>query len=250
VLERLGFDADGTLAAVRDGLRALARHQQPDGSFAPSEGRTRVYATALATLPFLGDGHASRRRTEHAESVARAVAWMREHRGDAATPTERGVLAVSLAEDLMLSRGRLTPAEVAARRAELASLAAALDGGTAPTADPASAVWPSLARRALAMADVVPANAAARPASLEPSWHVLATTDATDPASALFQGTAILLEGPTAKGFQRWSGTTGRDLLARLGADGMAKADGRSEGSRVEGTALVLLGLELVFRTY
>jgi hypothetical protein len=158
----------------------------------------------------------------------------------------------------MLSYGARTPAEVARARVEREALAARLDAVSPPDArakadgDLADVVWPRLARRALARAG---ARAAQEDGGA--AWsRVLAAAAGPedDPSAALFHGTALLLaeRSPAARdAFRRWSEGAGRALLRLLGSsDGLAEDASRPLPERVEATALALLGLELVFRTY
>jgi hypothetical protein len=241
----------GTLGGVRRSLDAIAARQGPDGSFEPAAGRGRAYATAIAVLPFLGDGQSSRSGS-HERTVARAIAWLRENAASVATPAERGAVTLALAEDSMLAYGSLTPAEAEARRAELVAAAAALDAAPVGAAgDAAAAVWPSLARRALDRAGVE-----SPPDAPGPWTTLLASADvaeAGDPATALFQGTALLLADRLPAGAAdvlRWGEGVGGRLFVRLDpATGLAR-DGASDAERVETTALIVLALEVVFRTY
>jgi hypothetical protein len=149
---------------------------------------------------------------------------------------------LALAEDAMLAYGSLTPVEAQARRTELAALARSLP---AASAEPSDAMWTSLARRALARAGV------AVPAVEAPSsWAALASYSApADDASApLVRGTAALL-GDLGGDVLRRFGEGSQALVDRLGPTGLVR-EGASAGERIESTALLLLALEVVFRTY
>jgi hypothetical protein len=257
VLLRAGFDAKGTLAQVARGLNSLARLQADDGSFAPAAGRSRVYATALTAMAYLGDGHSSR-GGEHRATVARTVGWLRAHAGEATTPGEVGVLVCALVEDGMLSHGERTPAEALAARAERASLAAALERATAAKGSEAGAplpdvVWSRLGRRALARAGAGFATGADDGEAWSGVLPAVAAVADSDPSAALFEGTALLLaeRSPAAREeFRRWSEGAGKALLRLLGPTGLVDDPSRTPEERAEATALALLGLELVFRTY
>jgi hypothetical protein len=158
-LDGLGLNADGTLAAVARGLDALARRQAADGSFGASGGRGVVGETALALLPFLGDGHGSASEGPGHQVVARGVAFLRgrvfTEAGDltsaarALPVVEAGVLLKTLSEDYMLSYGRLLPGAARRRAEELRVLAAHVADQQGPTGgfgagagDVGTAVWP------------------------------------------------------------------------------------------------------------
>ena len=108
-LQLLGIDADGTLKAVGRGLRALATRQQTDGSFAAGGGRSDVGQTALALLPFLGEGHGSRTTgSEGRDVVAPGIAWIRRQLFPGGEPraieaADLGIALKALSEDYMLS---------------------------------------------------------------------------------------------------------------------------------------------------
>jgi hypothetical protein len=159
-LERLKLDPDGTLTRVRLGLNQLALRQNEDGSFDAAGGRTAVGETALAMLPFLGEGGGSA-SPDARETVARGVAWLRgalfdERSGrdarlrDEGVPVvDLGVALTALAEDFMLSFGRLSPADAGRRASEMEAVVGRIarrqgtDGGFVGSSEDASAAaWP------------------------------------------------------------------------------------------------------------
>jgi hypothetical protein len=157
-LRRAGFDENLTLAAVSRGLRALSHRQHADGSFAASPERGPLAQTALALLPFLGDGHSSRQGTYSTTVVAPGIAWLRQRvfddggavRADVgAEAAALGITLKALSEDYMLSYGRLLPKEGQRRAGEIARLTERVsalqrnDGSFRGTeSDLALAVWP------------------------------------------------------------------------------------------------------------
>ena len=83
-------------------------------------------------------------------------------------------------------------------------------------------------------------------------------TAVADPRVALIEGTAILwsrddrpLRGGAAPSFPVWNADVGPSLLQRVQRDGgVSVPPGTTGAERAEQTALVLLGLELAYRTY
>ena len=177
-LQLLGLDADGTLKAVGRGLRALEARQVADGSFPAGGGRTALGTTALALLPFLGEGHGSRTGGDWSrEVVAPGIDWVRrslfvEPTAAADVPVaELGIALKALAEDYMLSYGRLRPVEAERRAVELQDLTARIVrtqdvAGLFPGAnkDVRQAVWPMWGLEAAAHSGAVlpPARVAER----------------------------------------------------------------------------------------
>jgi hypothetical protein len=139
-LAHLELDPDGTLKRVRRGLEALAHMQEPDGSFVPAVGgsssRSTVATTALALLPFLGDGRGSRSPSAveaglASEATARGIAWLRTEVFPGPSPATPeadveglGLALTALSEDYMVSYGRLSPGEADQRARELRDLVA------------------------------------------------------------------------------------------------------------------------------
>lgn len=184
-LGRAGLDAAGTLAAVGRGLEALSARQAADGSFppsgeAPSAASTEASnaepsllgRTALALLPFLGEGRSSvgERGGPGEPTVVRGLAWMRARLGEPHTLTadDLALSLLALSEDYMLAYGRLTPAEARLRGAEIQTLSERLtalqrpDGafaarGTVSAQEhgSAQALWPLLALDAAAHTGIV-----------------------------------------------------------------------------------------------
>jgi hypothetical protein len=262
-LDLLGFNADGTLLAVERGLRFLSGEQArgADGSFEPGGGRSRLEQTSLATLAFLSNGHSSadRGRNPGGTSVARAVGWMRERLfggpGAATDPgrssQEIGAAALALCEDYMLAYGWLSPAEAQARAGEIARLATrlreVLADGVRGAAD--EAPWGTWALDAAARAGVIQ-RAPDEGARFE-TWVARAAEDGVGsqatPLGALAVGTALLYEerGAAKPRFLAWSRSNAQALVDRLGPTGRV-LDGDSVGD----TALVLLALQVAWRTY
>lgn len=97
-IERFGGNAS-TEDAVQKGLRWLADHQDKDGGWSaagfarhcgdalpcsgPGAPEYDVGVTALATLAFLGAGHAPNRPSLYSDTVRRAIDWLRKRQGGA-----------------------------------------------------------------------------------------------------------------------------------------------------------------------
>lgn len=155
-LQLLGFDADGTLKAVGRGLKALESRQAADGSFPAGGGRSALGQTALALLPFLGEGNGSRTEGRLSRGVvAPGIGWVRQSlfgpdaQDVSDSVADLGIALKALSEDFMLSYGRLRPVEAERRVQELTRLterivAAQDDAGRFPGADDdmRRAVWP------------------------------------------------------------------------------------------------------------
>ncbi len=243
----------GTLERVQRGLVALAARQGPDGAFAaraPAAATAgsvaSVRATATVLLAFLGDGSSSRDGT-HRDVVARAIAWLRTHAPSTADLADRSLASLALAEDFMLANGSMTPAESRARAIELASLrtsiaTAARSRAATPGAEAADR-WAELAVSAVARAGVGPAAAATL--RLHPSGD-LPPSPAVDPQTAMLEG-ADLLRGGRGDAFAAWNRATAKSLGAKLSGDGLVIRDGTAH---LEETALVLLALQVAYRTY
>ena len=249
----------GTLERVQRGLEALAARQGADGSFAPkaplgggagSTGDVRTTATVL--LAFLGDGSSSRSGT-HRDAVARGIAWLRSHAPTTTDLADRSLACLALAEDFMLASGSLTPAESRGRSTELASLRTDIATATrvaspkpdvpaTPRADAAER-WAELALGAISRAGVGPAV----PATLRvhPSGD-LPLAPAVDPQTAMLEG-ADVLRGGRGDAFVTWNRATAKTLGARLSGDGLVVRDGTAN---LEETALILLSLQVAYRTY
>jgi len=243
----------GTLERVQRGLGALAARQGPDGSFAARApaGATAgsvasVRATATVLLAFLGDGSSSREGT-HRDVVAKAIAWLRVHAPGTADVADRSLACLALAEDFMLANGSMTPAESRARSLELASLrtsiATAARSGAASPGTEAADRWAELAVAAVARAGVGPAVPAML--RLQPSGD-LPPAPAVDPRTAMLEG-ADLLRGGRGAAFATWNRATARSLGSKLSGDGLVVLDGTAN---LEETALVLLALQVAYRTY
>jgi len=244
----------GTLDRVKASLAALARVQADDGSFADAEGHASPRSTATVLLAFLGDGHSSRGGA-HRAVVERGIAWLAARAGDAAAAAgDRALALLALSEDVLLSNGDLTPAEARYRIAGLAPLAAAVQAaaveasvagahagdGAGPALD---ARWSELALTAAAKAGAIRgttvATAAVDPVTVRP---------ADDVRTAMLDGTT-LLKDRRGSAFKAWNTETARTLGSRLGGDGLIVGTAKPS-TRAEATALVLLALEVAYRTY
>lgn|GEM_PF-3563221 len=243
----------GTLERVQHGLVALAARQGPDGAFAeraPAAATagsvSSVRATATVLLAFLGDGSSSRDGT-HRDVVAKAIAWLRAQAPSTVDLADRSLACLALAEDFMLANGSMTPAESRARALELASLrtgiATAARSGTATPGAEAADRWAELAVAAVARAGVGPSVAAAL--RVHPSGD-LPPSPAVEPRTAMLEG-ADLLRGGRGDAFATWNRATAKSLGAKLSGDGLVILDGTAD---LEETALVLLALQVAYRTY
>ena len=151
----------------------------------------------------------------------------------------------------MLASGSLTLAESRVRSGELVSLRAGLAttarrpaaGGNDASREDAADRWAELALAAVARVGVGPVI----PATLR---HVpagdLPPEPAVDPRTAMLEG-ADLLRGGRGEAFTTWNRATAKALGARLSGDGLVVLDGTA---RLEDTALVLLALQVAYRTY
>ena len=263
-LRALGYDSGPTLDAVRRGLRYLASTQGKNGSF-PSSGDTdpRV-STALALLPFLGDGHFSLASQEapgvearETAVVRRGLAYLRGSVFEGETLREgldRRILhpvLIALSEDYMLGYGRLLIKDAQDRSREIRTLVAHLraDESLLGAED---ALWSHWALDAAARTGVVESlpmeqrgYAAWRTAVANgPSWSQSIDAD------ALARGTALigLERGAKKARFREWQPATTEALLRQLQPNGKAK--GRIPGDRVERTARIVLALQLGYRSY
>lgn len=237
----------GTLDRVKSSLAALARVQADDGSFADAAGRPSTRATATVLLAFLGDGHSSRGGA-HRTVVERGVAWLAERAGEeAATSGERSLALLALSEDVLLANGDLTPAEARFRIAGLSPLAHAVQAAAASApydrSASADARWTELALAAAARVGAIRATTVAT-TTIDPST----VRPADDVRTAMLDGTT-LLKDRRGTAFRAWNTDTARRLGARLGGDGLI-AGTTSSPARAEETALVLLALEVAYRTY
>ena len=162
-----------------------------------------------------------------------------------------GPLGVALAEDYMLSYGSLTTGAVAQRRDEIERVAAEARRrlGADAQMDPLERTWLvwalDAAQRAGASASPIHDRA------VFDGW-VASTADplagdASIPEQALAVGSALLYaeRGADKPGFKRWSRANAAKLLGRLKPTGEAR-----EGDPVGDTALVLLALQVSYRTY
>jgi hypothetical protein len=263
ILRLSGTDPDGTLRGVRVGLGYLASVVDPKdgGAFPAAHGRTRVWSTALGLLPFLGEGLSSRRGDSTA-LVDRSIGWLRRNASSARTTQDRGAALVALAEDYMLSNGLLASAERTQREDELRTLATALASAPAGTHDAADDLWRSMGLSAAARVGIAPGSAADRAAEgFVAQIRADVPAAVADPRVALVEGTAILWsrdvrasapEGSAARAkFPEWNANVGPSLLGRIERDGgVTVPAGTSAGDRAEQTALVLVALQLAYRTY
>ena len=244
ILARVGERSD--LAQVEESLRGLARRQRADGSFPAgrSEGPTgqpegarpaaSVRVTATALLAFLGDGHTSGSGV-HRDVVSKGIGWLRRYVGDAASPEDRAVAAFALTEDFAFGSGAMTPSEAATRADELRALTAR----TAAERDAREASpWVALALDAAARAGMTRGGGDRAWAA---AYAALPLEAAADPRTAVLEGTALLLSRKSEL-FRAWNRRASSDLKARL-ARGGAALD-------VEEVALIVLALEVPYRTY
>ena len=266
-LDLLGFNAEGTLRAVERGLDYLAPRQTEDGSWTGVD-RSDVEQTSLALLAFLGDGNASHNpdaRKGRDRVVGRGIRWLRDRLFNASTSdaeraahlaeqpvTALGPAAVALCEDYMLSYGWLSPDAAERRAREIAQLAARLQQtvGASSERTPAEALeapWAVWGLDAAARVGVV-----ARSDSqlrIFRSWveDAAAAQPTLSAMSFLSVGTALLYEerGAQKPRFLKWSKENAKDLAARLGPGGFVRDE-----DPVGETALVLLGLQIAYRTY
>jgi hypothetical protein len=252
-LDLLGFNASGTMKAVDRGLRYLGRKQRADGSFPGRGERSDVEQTALTLLAFLGDGHTSRGRDGRDRIVQRGVTWLRERlferdpRGGVRLQGgESGVevATVALCEDYMLSYGDLPPKAVERRADEIAALSVrARERSTKAQGDARTwAIWALDASARSGVVTVSPADersfrtwvasAAVREAEAE-----------ADTMAALSTGTALLFSerGAEKPRFLRWSRSNAERLVSLLDPTGRARSGD---------TALILLALQVAYRTY
>jgi hypothetical protein len=85
-------------AAIARGLAALARTQNPDGSFGQAQYGRTVAVTSLACIAFMADGNLPGRGA-YAEQVARGLEYVLRHAGD------NGLLATPTATSPMYGHG-------------------------------------------------------------------------------------------------------------------------------------------------
>ena len=269
-LDLLGFNADGTLRAVEKGLDYLAPRQADDGSWsgAASE-RSDLEQTSIALLAFLGDGNGSRvpdTRKGRADVVGKGVRWLRDQLFNASsTDAERksyldahsakvlGPATVALCEDYMLSYGWLAPAAAEVRAREIAQLAARLEtvartgsetNRAAQAVEQPWAVWGLDAATRVGVVANTDSNLRTFRAWVESAASARPTLTAM---SFLSVGTALLYEerGADKPRFLAWSKANAPELAARLGPGGYVRSE-----DPIGETALVLLGLQVAYRTY
>jgi hypothetical protein len=260
-LNLLGFDANGTLNAVARGLRYLAGAQEKDGSMPAGGGRGRVEQTSLALLAFMADGHCSRdkRQSVNGRVVARGVRWLRGTlfpngnggRFDERTANELSLATVVLCEDYMLSYGWLSPATTQERANEIARLTSAVRAREPESAMAAvEGPWSVWALDAAARAGVIVPDLEDQQvfaAWVSDAVALETAPGVASPLSVLAVGTALLFEerGAEKPRFTAWGQAHGEALVARLDRSGKART-----GDPVGDTALILLGLQVAYRTY
>jgi hypothetical protein len=237
VREQLGTES--LAGAVERGLAALAARQTRDGSFESVSTRTREGATALVLLAFLSEGHSSRGGAYRAV-VEKGIAWLRAQNLPALPLEDRAFALLAASEDLMLGNGAMTPAESLVRGRETAALARSLSAArdrARSKLDGTTAAWAALALSSAARLDgrgvPVPDLTAFVPGNGTPD---------------VLQGTSLLL-GKRVREFRSWSKDALPTLAARVGDDGLVR-DVAEGPARVEETALVLLALQVSYRTY
>ena len=259
-LSLLGFEADGTLRAVRKGLRWLGLQQRANGSFAAPAGTSELEQTAVALLPFLGDGFDSTRAAEGPDAreiavVRDGIAWLRSHVFQdgavvAASPRTLGAVTMALAEDYMLGYGRLRLSQARQRAREITRLTEVLRARPAAPRAIADAPWALWGIDAALRTGLVPSEPG-EPARFR-AWVASASARATlDVSQALPVGTAVLLQDPSPdkSGFRAWSGTHAHSLVESLLPNGRLRSDSDDVGAVGE-TARMLLALQIAYRTY
>ncbi len=248
--------SEGSLDRVKAGLTALARLQNRDGSFVDAEGRSSIRATATVLLAYLSDGHSSR-GGEHRPVVERGIGWVADHLDDHGASGDRALALFALAEDLILSSGFLTPAQAQVQRASLTPLAESVRSarndarraGTPGAPADLDARWTELALVAASHAGLIGGTTVVATMTFDVGRMI----PGNDASTAMLDGTS-LLKDPRWKdrreaAFTTWNTATARTLSSRLGADGLASGSG-SAAARAELTALMLLALEVAYRTY
>lgn len=259
-LEALGFDADGTLQRVSNGLNYLQGRQLAEGAFPADDGRPAVNETAMAMLAFLGDGQHSKADNGKGKVVRRGISWLRERAFDdtgllreSIGGRDLGVLLVALSEDYMLSYGRLSLGEARVRGAELQVLASAVTAVDEQVAVSDDALWSRWALDAVERTGVVRRSVEDR--ARFQRWLAAATDpesvhEAPSAVEVLSRGTALLYaeRGSSKTRFLSWSEATGKQILDGLLPNGKAK--GAGGGDRVAETALRILALQTAYRTY
>jgi len=260
-LDLLGFNSQGTLTAVARGLTVLAHRQDPaSGMFHAAGAKASLPSTALATLVFLGEGHASHGpaepgRTEYDRVVRHAVTALRRQVASpaavAALPdVDIGTVAVTLCEDYMLSYGSLTPNASATRAREIGLLADAVRTRLhrAPRAgkDRNWLVWALDAARRTGVVRSTPEDRKQFDGWVA-STADPAAGDASNAQAALSVGLALLYaeRGSEKPRFKTWSRANAERLLARLKPTGEART-----GDEVGETAMILLALQVSYRAY
>ena len=245
LLQRLG--ALGAVEKVQKGLAALRFHQRSDGSFEEAPGHSDVRSTATVLLAFLSDGHSSR-SGDYRDVVEKGIAWLAaESLSDPAGQpaagakrakdfVDRALALLVLSEDVMLSSGSLTLAESRSRFAEVEARARSLrDAHRAAGTVPAG--WSALAL----------ASAARLGIGRGPT---LARLEVPAGGPEMMQGTALLLGG-RVRDFEAWTAQVTPAVLQRLATDGLARTRADAPlGERLEETALLLLALQVSYRTY
>lgn len=267
---RQNKDGSWSSAGSRDAATAEVEAQESD-----------IKQTAIALLAFLGDGNSSHtassrgsdagdteqaaRRRVRGAVVAKGIHWLRDQlfnasRSDAERAahlatrdmTVLGPATVALCEDYMLSYGWLSP-EAAERRArEIAELAGRLLEQSAN--DPIQsasdlveqpwAVWGMDAASRVGVVASTERNLRSFRRWVETAANATPTLSAM---SFLSVGTALLYQerGAEKPRFLRWSKANAKRLAAKLGPHGYVRS-----ADPVGDTALVLLGLQVAYRTY
>jgi hypothetical protein len=270
-LDLLGFSADGTLRAVEKGLDYLAPRQGEDGSWSGvTGGRSDLEQTAITLLAFLGDGnasHAASARKGRGEVVARGVRWLRDQLFNAsASDAERaahleqhpvsvlGPATVALCEDYMLSYGWLSPAAAESRAREIAQLAARLEkqideqvAADVSGQDAVERPWAVWGQDAASRVGVVASSASHLRAFRDWVQTASSAKPTLSAMSFLSVGTALLYSerGAEKPRFLAWSRSNAGELASKLGPGGFVRS-----GDPIGETALVLLGLQVAYRTY
>ncbi len=263
-LDLLGFNAQGTLKAVDKGLGFLARLQAADGSYRREGAATAsIRETSVVLLAFLGNGHTSRGRKDRDGVVRKGVDWLRGQlfekearkgrsllKAGLGADTDLGPATVALCEDYMLSYGELPPQAAARRANEIAALAAASREQVMAAAGE-DRTWRVWALDAASRAGIV--TSSSMDDRVFRSWVQTAAATSLEPGgtassmAALSAGTALLFaeRGAAKPRFLDWSKANATSLVGRLTKIGRAKT-----GDAVSETAMILLALQVAYRTY
>jgi hypothetical protein len=242
IFKRVG--APGSLATIRGSLAALASRQLPNGSFPASKGSSVEETTALALLPFLGDGSTSR-FGERRPIVERGIEFLRTS-GDAGVRGNAYALW-ALSEDYLGSRAFLTPSELRDRSAEIQALRARLMPADVAKVDRSSTLGHALV--AASRVRFLPPPPSAIPAVATVNGWL--SGEVTVDSAAEVASSILRFEGASgdADAFRRWSAKAGVSLRALLADDGLVRGDAQArEADRLADTARALVALQVPVR--